>query len=155
MAVSSCLLGYNCRYNGKIKKNSSLLTKLESENILPICPEQFGRLSTPRDPSYLIGGDGFDVLDGNAKVVNKYGVDNTKAFIDGAYAALNQIRALNIYYRCHSSTIYPRGNSGRRGHLKKRFTPIDFCCISAFSILMNSQKVKPIKCLVFSILCFV
>lgn len=96
MAVSACLLGYNCRYNGKIKKNSSLLTKLESENILPICPEQFGRLSTPRDPSYLIGGDGFDVLDGNAKVVNKYGVDNTKAFIDGAYAALNQIRAINI-----------------------------------------------------------
>lgn len=96
MAVSACLLGYNCRYNGKIKKNASLLKKLASQNILPICPEQLGRLPTPRDPSYLVGGDGFDVLDGNAKVVNKYGIDNTKAFLDGAHATLNQIRTLNI-----------------------------------------------------------
>ncbi len=95
-AVSACLLGYNCRYNGKTKKNLSLIKELESKNLLPICPEQFGMLPTPREPSYLVGGDGFDVLDGNAKVINKYGVDNTKAFVDGAYASLKQIKVFNI-----------------------------------------------------------
>ncbi len=96
IALSACLLGYNCRYDGKSKKNSALIKLLESEKILPICPEQLGGLKTPRAPSNLVGGDGFDVLDGNAKVINTYGDDNTKAFIEGAYAALDMIREQKI-----------------------------------------------------------
>lgn len=96
IGVSACLLGYNCRYNGKNKKNSALLKKLDSEEILPICPEQLGGLATPRDPSGIVGGDGFEVLAGKAKVLNIYGIDNTKAFLDGAYAALAEIKAHNI-----------------------------------------------------------
>jgi len=99
IAVSACLFGYNCRYNGKNKKNLALVARLESEEILPICPEQMGGLPTPRDPSNLLGGDGFGVLDGKARVVNIYGIDNTRAFINGAYAALAQIKAHNII-RC-------------------------------------------------------
>ncbi len=96
IAVSACLLGHNCRYDGQTKKNLALVKRLESEEILPICPEQLGGLPTPRDPSNLVGGDGFGVLDGNTRVVNIYGLDNTRAFIDGAYAALNQTKEHNI-----------------------------------------------------------
>lgn len=96
IAVSACLLGYNCRYDGKNKKDFAIIDRLESEKILPVCPEQLGGLPVPRDPSNLVGGDGFDVLDRKARVVNCYGVDNTAAFIDGAYAVLNQIKALGI-----------------------------------------------------------
>ena len=96
IALSACLLGLNCRYDGKSKKNSALIKLLESEKIIPICPEQLGGLPTPRAPSNLIGGNGFDVLDGKAKVINIYGDDNTEAFIRGAYAALNIIKAHEI-----------------------------------------------------------
>ena len=96
IAISACLLGFNCRYDGKCKKNPSLIKLLESEKILPICPEQLGGLPTPRAPSNIVEGNGFDVLYGNAKVINIYGDDNTEAFIKGAYAALNMIRAHNI-----------------------------------------------------------
>ncbi len=98
VAVSACLLGYNCRYDGKSKKSPVVFKRLSVERILPICPEQLGGLTTPRDPSELVDGDGFDVLDGNARVVNIHGIDNTKAFINGAYAALNQIKTHNIKF---------------------------------------------------------
>jgi len=78
------------------KKNSALIKLLESEKILPICPEELGGLPTPRAPSNLVEGNGFDVLDGNAKVINSYGDDNTEAFIKGAYAVLDRIREQKI-----------------------------------------------------------
>jgi len=96
IAISACLLGYKCRYDGKSKKNPALIKLLESEKILPICPEQLGGLPAPRTPSNLVEGDGFDVLDGKAKVINSFGDDNTEAFIKGACAALNMIRGQDI-----------------------------------------------------------
>ncbi len=96
VAASACLLGYRCRYDGKSKKSQLFLDQIAREDVLPICPEQLGGLTTPRDPSELFNGDGFDVLDGNAKVINIYGIDNTKAFINGAYVALNKIISNNI-----------------------------------------------------------
>jgi len=96
VAVSACLLGINCRYDGKSKQNSAILQRLKAEKILPICPEQLGGLLTPRVPSILVDGDGFDVLDGKAKVINFKGIDNTKAFIEGAFAALDQMSSHNI-----------------------------------------------------------
>jgi len=96
IAISACLIGIKCRYDGKSKKNSALIKLLESEKILTICPEELGGLPTPRAPSNFVGGDGFDVLDGNAKVINSFGDNNTEAFIKGAYAALNIIRTHNV-----------------------------------------------------------
>ena len=100
IAVSACLLGCNCRYDGKNKKNYLLVKSLESElelnKILPVCPEQLGCLGTPRAKSDIINGNGFDVLDGRSKVINIYGVDNTSAFINGAFSALRQIKEQNI-----------------------------------------------------------
>ena len=88
IGVSACLLGCNCRYDGQNKRNDFIFEILNKESVLPVCPEVLGGLSVPREPSRITGGDGFDVLDGNAEVINIHGTDNTKAFIDGAYAAL-------------------------------------------------------------------
>jgi len=52
---------------------------------LPFCPEQLGMLTTPREPAEVSGGNGFDVLDGRARVVlrDRPG-DVTDAFLLGA-----------------------------------------------------------------------
>ena len=53
--VSSCLLGYNCKYNGQNNYNSLLCEFLDSNNfeVVDVCPEVFGGLSIPRTPSEL------------------------------------------------------------------------------------------------------
>ena len=88
IGVSACLLGFNCRYDGQNKKNRLIFDILKKNRFLPVCPEVTGGLPVPREPSEITTGNGFDVLDGNAKVINICGADNTKAFIDGAYATL-------------------------------------------------------------------
>jgi uncharacterized protein YbbK (DUF523 family) len=45
-------------------------------------------LTNPREPSEIVGGDGFDVLDGRAKVKSRDGRDVTAEFIKGAEAVL-------------------------------------------------------------------
>jgi len=46
--ISACLLGENCRYDGKTKEVSELLERYKDYEIIPFCPEAplFG---TPRD----------------------------------------------------------------------------------------------------------
>lgn len=80
--VSACLLGINCKYNGKNNLNEKILNL--GNQTVPVCPEQLGGLSTPRRPCEIVGGDGHDVLRGKAKVLTDNGVDVTEAFISGA-----------------------------------------------------------------------
>ena len=51
--VSACLLGCACRYDGASKPCEKVLALAEDpENVLiPVCPEQMGGLTTPRNPS--------------------------------------------------------------------------------------------------------
>ena len=53
--VSACLLGVNCKYDGHNNENDKVLKYLEDKEIIPICPEIMGGLSTPRDPSERVG----------------------------------------------------------------------------------------------------
>ncbi len=45
---SACLLGVNCRYDGKLKASEKVLALARQETLIPICPEQLGGLPTPR-----------------------------------------------------------------------------------------------------------
>ena len=48
--VSSCLLGYNTKYNGK-NNYLPLIEKLKDKyNLIVIYPEVMGGISIPRDP---------------------------------------------------------------------------------------------------------
>lgn len=114
IVVSACLAGIACRYDG----NDNLITKIEkllqNEEVTLVCPEVLGGLSTPRLPAEIVDGNGDDVLDGNAKVIDQSGNDVTEAFIKGAYEALEKIKPLApelIILKerspsCGSSTIY-------------------------------------------------
>ncbi|UPT70441.1 MAG: DUF523 domain-containing protein [Flavobacterium sp. JAD_PAG50586_2] len=83
---SSCLLGAKCGVNGdNYGEYSSVLKLLQYENIkfIPFCPEDFS-FGTPREMCDIYGGDGFDVLNGNAKVLTSSGIDWTSGMIKAA-----------------------------------------------------------------------
>ena len=49
LAVSACLLGENCKYNGGNNKNDAVLALQKDFEIVPVCPECFGGLkNSPR-----------------------------------------------------------------------------------------------------------
>lgn len=86
--VSACLVGLCTRYDAKTFKNILCQNRLVDNIYIPVCPEQLGGLATPREAADIIGGDGHDVLAGNAKVLTKRGQDVTEAFIKGAKQVL-------------------------------------------------------------------
>jgi len=53
IAVSACLLGESCRYDGTDNRNEQLLQMLEGEEIIPFCPEDFA-FGTPRPTMDLV-----------------------------------------------------------------------------------------------------
>ena len=95
---------------------------VEENKAITICPELLGGFSTPREPAEIIGGNGEDVLDGNAKVVDKSGKDVTQLYIKGAYSTLEQAIELNATLvvlkenspSCGSSTIYNGEFTGKK-----------------------------------------
>ena len=84
--VSACLLGIGCRYDGKHKANPEVLKLREKYNLIPVCPEIFGGLPTPRIPSERIGD----------KVMMKDGTDVTENYQRGAREALELCRIYDI-----------------------------------------------------------
>jgi uncharacterized protein YbbK (DUF523 family) len=86
--VSACLMGVPCRFDGRHNRIPEVQQLVMEGKAIPVCPEQMGGLSTPRLPAEIVGGDGDDVLDGTAKVINSQGEDVTMAFIRGAEEAL-------------------------------------------------------------------
>lgn len=85
--ISACLLGVNCKYNGKNNLKEELLKDiLEKYEVIPICPEVWGGLTTPRDPSEIVGD----------KVLSNKGKDVTENYKRGAIETLNLAKSLNI-----------------------------------------------------------
>ncbi|MGG1679628.1 DUF523 domain-containing protein [Neobacillus sp. NRS-1170] len=120
--VSSCLAGLYVRYNGTNCLNDKISKLVEENKAITICPELLGGFSTPREPAEIIGGNGEDVLDGNAKVVDKSGKDVTQLYIKGAYSTLEQAIELNATLvvlkenspSCGSSTTYNGEFTGKK-----------------------------------------
>ena len=88
IVMSACLLGVRCRYDGGDSRNEAAIKLKETDQLIPVCPEEAGGLPTPRPPAEIVGGDGDDVLNGKAKVMTAEGTDVTAAYLKGAYHAL-------------------------------------------------------------------
>jgi len=85
IVVSGCLLGVCCRYDGLSKPENEIIKLARLRHLLPVCPEQLGGLPTPRPPAFISGGDGFDVLEGKARVLTvEEAKDVTSYFLRGA-----------------------------------------------------------------------
>lgn len=78
--ISACLLGVRCRYDGKSNKlpDETLEMLMQRYDLIPVCPECYGGLTTPRVPSERL----------EDRVVSKGGADVTAEFQKGASAVL-------------------------------------------------------------------
>lgn len=94
--VSACLLGLCTRYDAELKTSEECLKKTANGICIPVCPEQLGGMSTPREAADLIGGSGLDVLNGEAKVITKSGIEVTAPFIKGAEQVLQIVKMQEI-----------------------------------------------------------
>ena len=84
--VSACLLGENCRYNGKTKKSDRVCVFAKGFEFIAVCPEVLGGLPIPRNP--------VEIQDG--KAIDNKGNDLTKEFNDGAEEVLKIAKKNNI-----------------------------------------------------------
>lgn len=120
LGISSCLGGICCRYDGKSQEVPQLKQWVEEGKALLICPEVLGELPIPRPPAEIVGGDGFSVWAGTARVMTNTGEDVTELFKQGAKTAYQKLQAQNIQElilkekspSCGSQLIYDGQFSG-------------------------------------------
>ena len=86
VAVSACLLGENCKYNGGNNYNKKLVNFVESYEVMAMCPEVLGGLVIPRPPAEIVNG----------LVRQKNGISVDNEFKKGAQKALNIIKKNKI-----------------------------------------------------------
>ncbi len=80
--VSACLVGFECRYDGRNNINDNIVELVKQGRAIPVCPEQLGGLATPRSPAEI------KTEDGMTKVYDINGVDVTDMFSAGAVKTL-------------------------------------------------------------------
>ena len=76
--VSACLLGEPCRYDGGSQPVAAVKALADRYRLIPVCPESFGGLPIPREPSEVVGD----------RVVSRSGNDVTAAYRRGAELTL-------------------------------------------------------------------
>lgn len=84
--VSACLLGINCKYSGGNNYTEKVIEYIKDKEVIPVCPEIMGGLSTPRKPSERIGD----------KVINNQNIDVTNEYQKGAEETLKLVKLFNI-----------------------------------------------------------
>ena len=109
--VSACLRGVPCRFDGRGRASDAVTGAIGDRRPVAFCPEVSAGLPTPRRPAEIVGGDGHDVLDGRARVVDDTGRDVTREFVDGAHRALDVARAAG----CTEALLMDRSPSCGRG----------------------------------------
>ncbi len=95
--ISACLLGVDCRYDGGNSYFQLVEELKKNYNLIPICPEIMGGLTTPRDPSEILGD----------RVISSKGQDLTENFKKGAKEALKLCK----FYNCKKAILKERSPS--------------------------------------------
>lgn len=123
IAVSACLLGENCKYNGGNNYNKKLVDFVKDHEVIALCPEVLGGLPTPRLPA--------EIVNGLVKQENGKSVDDE--FKKGAKKALDTVKKNKVDLvilqsrspSCGVNNIYDGSFTGKliegRGGLCKNF----------------------------------
>ncbi len=111
IAVSSCLLGDNCKYNGGNNYSEKVIKFVEKHEVISVCPEVLGGLPIPRESAEIVNG----------VVSLKDGSSVDKMFRDGAEKAIRIVKENNADLvilqsrspSCGVNTIYDGSFSGK------------------------------------------
>lgn len=109
--VSACLLGAYCRYDGQCAEDARVMELSKEHTLIPVCPEIYGGLPTPRLPG--------EIRDG--RVYDQSGLDVTEPYARGARTALEFAKLAGCRYAvlkerspsCGSGKIYDGTFSGK------------------------------------------
>lgn len=85
-AISACLMGVECRYDGRGNLAKELKDWLEDKEHILVCPEVMGGMSTPRAPSEIQGN----------RVMDNLGNDVTDYFVGGAHKAIKKMKEAGV-----------------------------------------------------------
>lgn len=86
--VSACLLGVNCKYSQENNKCAKVKNLVGKHQLIPVCPEIMGGLTTPRMPAEIFEN----------KVVTQDGQDVTEQFQRGAEETLKLAKLFGCTY---------------------------------------------------------
>lgn len=59
--VSSCIMGKNCKYNGRNNLNTNVIEFLKDKEVIEICPELLANMPVPRLSAELVNGVVVDI----------------------------------------------------------------------------------------------
>lgn len=115
IAVSACLLGEPCRYDGGSRPCEDVLALGERHELVPVCPEVMGGLAVPHPPCEIASSEH------GLRVVDEHGSDMTEAFVAGATKALEVAQQEQCAFAvlkakspsCGSGLVYDGSFSGR------------------------------------------
>ena len=79
--VSACILGENCKFNGKNNYSARAVAYLAGKKVLPICPEILAGLPTPREPAEFINGRVTECSGRDVHEIYQHGVAQAMAAI--------------------------------------------------------------------------
>ncbi len=138
--VSACLAGDNCKYNGGNNFNARLVNFMVAHEVVKVCPEVLGGLSTPRSPAEIVDG----------QVINKDGKNITKEFSLGTQKAFEIVKKENpdliiLQSRspsCGIKQIYDGTFSGNKIPGRGLFAAL---CIEAGYNVLDIEDIDEIK----------
>lgn len=111
IVVSACIMGENCKYNGKSNKNQLVIDFLKDKEVICICLEMLAGMGTPRPCAEIVNGT---VIDENGNNIHS-------EYNRGVTQALAEIQAEDIDFvilqsrspTCGVNQVYDGSFSGR------------------------------------------
>lgn len=133
--VSACLYGNKCRYKGDDCFNEKLAELGKNAVLIPVCPEQLGGLSTPRNPAERVGD----------KIISSAGADVTEEYTRGADFAVEIAKANAVDYcvlkanspSCGKGVIYDGTFTG--GKVKGNGLTTEKLLAASFTVLTENE----------------
>ena len=132
IAVSACLLGENCKYNGGNNYSEKLVDYIKGNDVLSVCPEVMGGLPVPRESAEIVNG----------VVSHKDGTSVDKEFRKGAKKALEIVKEENVKIKYYILSVI-RIATGLKIARDKKYPEIEH--ISHIGDILPEKIYKEIK----------
>lgn len=149
IAVSACLLGEPCRYDGGSRPCEDVLALGERHELVPVCPEVMGGLAVPHPPCEIA------LSEHGLRVVDEHGSDMTGAFVAGAAKALEVAQQEQCAFAvlkakspsCGSGLVYDGSFSGRLvpgfGVAARLFREAGICVVDEQQVGLLRAALRP------------